>query len=139
MPPKPPKRGVKSDTAKMEFLESNFESLQSGLPMDHINTLISGVSCPNLSIFTQNPNSLHNIGYTPCTKNWLAWFSEFFTHGQLTLDMRLSIWSIGSPNWKAIKIAIARGSSYLWYLIHFLLFGVQGAWMTFKKTEIKKT
>ena len=69
MPPNPPKRGVKSGTAKMDFLESNFEFLQSGLPMDHINTLISGVGCPNLSIFTQNPNSLHNIGYTLYTKD----------------------------------------------------------------------
>ena len=53
MPPKPPKRGGESGTAKMDFLHSYFISLQSGLLMDHINTPISRVSYPNV----ENPKN----------------------------------------------------------------------------------
>ena len=44
-PPKPKKRGGESCTAKMDL--AIFISLQSRLPVDHKNTLISWVSHPN--------------------------------------------------------------------------------------------
>ena len=47
-PPKPQRKGGESGIAKMDFLHRVFLSLQSGLPMDHINTPISRVSCLNV-------------------------------------------------------------------------------------------
>ena len=71
------------------------------------------------------------------TQNWFAWFSGFSKFGQLTFDMGVFIRSMGSPDCEDIKIAMEEA--------HFAvpdlppLFGVLGAWMTFKKAEMKKT
>ena len=48
MPPKPPKEGVNQVPLKWTSYIAIFISLQSGLPMDLINTPISSVSCLNL-------------------------------------------------------------------------------------------
>ena len=39
-------------------------------------------------------------------QNWSAWFSEFSTFIQLTLDMGVFIRSMGSPDYKDLKIAM---------------------------------
>jgi hypothetical protein len=59
----------------------------------------------------------------------LAWFSEFSTFRQLTLDMGVFIDIMGSPDCNYIKIAMGE-VDFLGYLIHPLFFGVLGAWMT---------
>jgi hypothetical protein len=67
-------------------------------------------------------------------------FSGFLSLGQLTLDMGVFIWSMGSPNCKDIEIAMGEGffeapdSTLFWVVLRGL-----GAWMTLKKFEMDKT
>ena len=61
-----------------------------------------------------------------------AWFSELSTFKQLTLDMGVFIRSMGSTNYKDIKIAMEEVH------FHHLFVGILGMWMTFKKAEMEK-
>ena len=56
---------------------------------------------------------------------------------QQTLDMGVFILSMRSPDCKDIKIAMDEVFFRSTYLIHLLFFGVFGAWMIFKKAEMK--
>ena len=109
-----------------------FISLQSGLPMEYINTpyhrlvvqmwkilrtkLINFGHLYPKSTFTTLPiwythYTLYTkdyILYTKDAQNWSAWFSGFSTFGQLTLDMGVFIWSMGSLDCKDMQIAVEK-------------------------------
>ena len=52
-PPNPPKEGLNQESQKWTSPKAIFISLQSGLPMDLINTPISRVGCPSV----ENPEN----------------------------------------------------------------------------------
>ena len=72
--------------------------------MDHIDTLISRVSCPCVKNSENQANQFFVHGVYPMLCSEFGFWVKMLKFRQLTPDMRVFIWSMGSPDCKDSKL-----------------------------------